>query len=198
MRNFTNTASVDSITHDYQQIIVRNPYYLSEEMTKIVARGKSKYFSKVTDSTHIKAPVEVCFDLVARQLEEIPNWDPTIRWVMPISHEYVRVGSKSRVTFNLSGSIEEATVVLRSYVPNKVIVWSSNHSNQLQEQWQFRGEYNNSTLVMVTLGYNPYRGWFKYFNRWARMNGQIEKAVSVMLGRLKSVAEMSKTEYCTS
>ena len=195
MRNLAVTASSNSISPIRPQIITHSSKSLPKEMTMFVAKGGHKRFSKVTVLTYIKVPLEVCFDLVTKQLEETPEWDPTIRWVVPICHEYIRVGNKSRVTFDLAGSIEEAIVVLRSFVPNKVIMWTSNHSNQLQEQWQFGREPNSSTLVTVSLSYNPYRGWFKYFNRWARMNGQIERVVSEMLRRLKITAELPKPNY---
>ena len=194
MRNFTNTASVNSIAPASPQIIVNSPQSLSEEMAETAASVGSKRSSGVTMSTHIKAPVEVCFDLVTKQLEEAPRWDPTIRWVVPISREYIGVGSKSRVTFDLAGSIEEAVVVVRSFVPNRVLMWTSNHSSQLQEEWHF-GRASDGTFVMVTLNYNPYGGLLKHLARWMRMRSQVKPTVSEMLRRLKMAAELPIPKY---
>lgn len=195
MRNLTTNNSPDSITSVRHQIITHSPYSPSKKMTMIVAREGAKQFSKVTVFTKIKAPVEVCFDLVAKQLEEVPRWDPIIKWVVPISHDYTQVGSKSQVTFDLAGSIEEAEVVLQSFVPNRVIIWTSDHSTRLQEEWRFEREPDYGTHVMVTLSYNPYRGWLKYFSKWTRVSSQIELAASEMLGRLKRVAEIHEQKF---
>jgi len=145
-------------------------------------------------STIIKAPVEACFDLVARQFKEAPRWDPTVRWVVPVSSDYIRVGSKSRFIFDLAGSIEEANVVLRSLVPNETIVWTSNHHTRLKEEWRFKKE-PDGTAVTVTLSYNHARGLMKYLTRQMRKHSQIEQAVSEMLRRLKMAAELPKPRY---
>ena len=190
MRNLAVTERPDSIRPVHQRIITHNPYSSSEEMIMIFTGGGTRRLSRVTAFTKIRASVEVCFDMVTRQLEGDPRWDPTIKWVVPVSCESIGVGSKSRVTFDIADSIEEATVILCSFVPNKVIMWTSDHSTQLQEEWSFGTETDNCTSVMVTLSYNPYRGWLKYFSRRARVNGQIELTVLKMLRRLKMAAEI--------
>lgn len=194
MANLTNTVSSTSIVTVRPRNITYSPQALSEEMTSTAASVGSKRSASVTMSTIIKAPVEVCFDLVAKQFKEAPRWDPTVRWVIPVSGEHIRVGSKSRFIFDLCGSIEEAVVVLRNLVPNKVIVWTSNHRTQLQEEWRF-GREPDGTAVMVTLSYKPARGLMKYLTRRVRMHSQIEQAVSEMLRRLKLAAELPKPRY---
>jgi uncharacterized membrane protein len=146
----------------------------------------------ITQSAVIRASAERCFELITKQLEETPDWDPTIMWVNPIAIKHTRVGSMSRVTFSLDGTREEAVAMVRSFRQNRYRLWTSNHSTQLQEQWQLQPE-PHGTLVTVTLGYNT-GGWV--FGRLADkmvMRGKVEKAISEMLGRLKKVAE--DTEY---
>jgi len=197
MRNIANTYTLDPTTTVRQNNITKSCPPLSKDMTIIVDKGGHKRSSKVTVFSHIKAPVEVCFDLVTKQLEKAPRWDPTIRWVVPISRDYMGVGSKSQVTFDLAGSIEESTVTLHSFIPNKVLEWTSNHSTQLKEEWRFVRQ-SDGTLVIVTLSYKPHQGLLKYFNRWTRMNSQIQQAVYEMLRRLKMTAELPKPRYYLS
>jgi len=157
---------------------------------KWVDAGKlgTKRATTITQSTVIRAPIEHCFELVAKQLEETPHWDPTIIWVNPISLKHVRVGSMSRVTFSLNGSREEAAAMIRSFRPNRAILWTSNHSSQLQEEWQLQPE-PHGTVVTVTLGYNP-GGWvLGWLADKILKKNKIEKAVSEMLKRLKAAAE---------
>ncbi|MFC1925808.1 SRPBCC family protein [Chloroflexota bacterium] len=109
-------------------------------------------------------------------------------WVNPISIKYVHVDSMSRVTFSLDGTAEEAVTVIRSYSPNKAILWSSNHSMQLQEKWHLWPE-PDGTLIDVVLGYDP-TGWI--LGRLADkllMRNKMKEAVLKMLDRLKAVAE---------
>ncbi|MFC1925798.1 SRPBCC family protein [Chloroflexota bacterium] len=150
-----------------------------------------KRATTITRSTIILASAERCFELISKQLEETPNWDPTIMWVNPISIKHIRVGSMSRVNFSLDGVREEAVAMIRSFQPNRSILWTSNHSSQLQEQWYLEPE-PHGTLVTVTLGYNP-GGWL--FGRLADkivMKRKVEKAVSEMLEKLKTAAETPK------
>ncbi|HJX69860.1 MAG TPA: hypothetical protein VJ441_02080, partial [Dehalococcoidia bacterium] len=110
-----------------------------------------KRATTITQSIIIRASTEHCFELISKQLEETPHWDPMIMWVNPIILKHVRVGSMSRVTFSLNGTKEEAVAMIRSFQPNRAILWTSNHSTQLQEQWQLQPE-PNGTLVTVTVG----------------------------------------------
>ncbi len=194
MRNFTNVISSTAIATVRPRNITHKHQSLSEEMTSTTIGVESKRSASVTMSTIIKAPVETCFNLVAKQLKEAPRWDPTVRWVVPISSDYIRVGSKSRFIFDFAGAIEEAIVVLRSLVPNKSIVWTSSHHTQLKEEWRFERE-PDGTAVRVTLSYNPARGLMKYLTRQVRKHSQIEQAVSEMLRRLKMAAEPPKPRY---
>lgn len=112
-------------------------------------------------------------------------------WVNPISTKHVRVGSMSRVTFSLDGTREEAVAMIRSFRPNRAILWTSNHSTQLQEEWQLQPE-PHGTVVTVTLGYNP-TGWV--LGRLADklvLRNKVERSVSEMLERLRAAAEASR------
>lgn len=145
----------------------------------------------ITRSTVVRAPAERCFDIITRQLEETPEWDPTIMWVNPIAMKHTHVGSMSRVTFSLDGTREEAVAMIRSYQPNKAILWTSNHSTQLQEEWHLETE-PHGTVITVTLGYNP-TGWLlgRLTDRLL-MRNKVEKGVVQMLERLKHVAESGR------
>ena len=189
MRHSADTANPYSIAPLRPRIVALGPESLSKGMTTISGR-QSKRSSKLSLSTFIKAPVEVCFDLVTRQLDETPGWDPTIRWVTPVSRKYIRVGNMSRVTFDLAGTIEEAVTALRSFTPNRAVMWTSNHSTQLQEEWQFKKE-PNGTVVTVTVAYNPHGGLLARVTGSTGMRSQLERAVSQMLAGLKRAAETS-------
>jgi uncharacterized membrane protein len=171
-----------------RRIIELGPEALPDRKWIDACKPGTKRATTITQSTVIRAPIEHCFELIAKQLEETPPWDPTIIGVNPISSKHVRVGSMSRVTFNLNGATEEATAMIRSCRPNRAILWTSNHSSQLQEEWQLQPG-PQGTVVTVTLGYNP-DGWVlgRLADKLLRKN-KIEKAVSEMLKRLKAAAE---------
>jgi uncharacterized membrane protein len=153
-----------------------------------LAKSGIKRAVTITQTTVIKASIEHCFEFIDKQLEETPHWDPLIKRVNRISTKHARVGSMSRVTFDFNGVIEEAVVMIRSFRSNRVILWTSNHSRQLQEEWQLQPE-PHGTVVTVSLGYNP-PGWVlgrltdKIFTR-----RKIGAAVSDMLKKLKAAAE---------
>jgi uncharacterized membrane protein len=94
----------------------------------------------------------------------------------------------SRVTFSLDGAKEEAAAMVRSFRPNRAILWTSNHSSQLQEEWQLQPE-PHGTVATVTLGYNPGRWLLGRLADKILKRNKIERAVSEMLRRLKAAAE---------
>lgn len=179
-----------------RRIIELGPEALPDRSWVDAGKLGTKRATTITQSTVIRAPIEHCFELIARQLEETPHWDPTIIWVNPVSLKHVRVGSMSRVTFSLNGAKEEATAMIRSVRPNRAISWTSNHSSQLQEEWQLQPE-PHGTVVTVTLGYNP-GGWvFGWLADKILRKSKIEKAVSEMLKRLKAAAENQQKSEAT-
>ncbi|RLC93142.1 MAG: hypothetical protein DRI39_06685 [Chloroflexi bacterium] len=182
----------DEKTRRQRRIVSLAPESLSDEGRATVGDLGTKRAITITRSTVIRAPAERCFELITKQLEETPKWDPTIMWVNPISTKHVRVGSMSRVTFSLDGTREEAVAMIRSFHPNRAILWTSNHSTQLQEEWRLQPE-PYGTVVTVTLGYNP-TGWV--LGRLADklvVRAKVERSVSEMLKRLKETAEAPKT-----
>lgn len=187
MKNETKKASKP-------RIVVLGPETLSGD--KAVDSNNlccMKRATTITRSITIRATAERCFALITKQLEEKPDWDPTIMWVNPINIKQTRVGSMSKVTFVLNGIKEEAVAVIRSFQPNKSILWTSNNSTQLQEHWNLQTE-THGTLVAVTIGYNPI-GWIlgRLTDRLF-MKGKIEKSVTEMLQRLKKAAEVDNEE----
>jgi len=170
------------------RIVELAPEAFSNEKSTRKGIPGTKRATTITRSIFIRAPAECCFDLITKQLEETPGWDPTIMWVNPISRKHVRVGSMSRVTFSLDGTTEEAVAMIRSFRPNRALLWTSNHSTQLQEEWQLQPE-SNGTVVSVTLGYNPTRWLLGRLTDKMIMRNKVEKAVSEMLDRLRAAAE---------
>lgn len=170
------------------RIVELGPEAFSKEKPSRMGEVGAKRSTTITQSIVIRAPAERVFELITKQLEETPAWDPTIMWVNPISLKHVRVGSMSRVTFSLDGTREEAVAMIRSYRPNRAILWTSNHSTQLQEEWQLQPE-EHGTVVTVSVGYNP-TGWLlgRLTDKMV-MRNKVQKAVSEMLQRLKETAE---------
>lgn len=174
----------------HRRIVSLGPESLSTDQLVDPKLGM-KRATTITRSTIIRASAERCFEFISKQLEETPDWDPTIMWVNPISIKHTHVGSMSRVNFSLDGIREEAVAMIRSFQPNKSIQWTSNHSSQLQEQWHLEPE-PHGTLVTVTIGYNP-GGWiFGRLTDKLILKRKVEKAVSEMLERLKIAAESSR------
>lgn len=176
-----------------RRIVSLGPETLSGRGDQLAESGKlgMKRSTTITRTTIILAPAERCFEFISKQLEETPQWDPMILWVNPLMKKHIRVGSMSRVNFSLDGVREEAVAMIRSYKPNKSILWTSNHSSQLQEQWYLEQE-PHGTLVTVTLGYNT-SGWL--FGKLADrifMRGKVQRAVGEMLERLKITVEAAQ------
>ena len=170
------------------RIVQQAPEAFSDENAANRPRLDAKRAVTITRSTFVRAPAERCFEIIDRQLEETPEWDPTIVWVSPISKKHVRVGSTSRVTFSLGSATEEAIVMVRSFSPNRSILWTSNHSTQLQEEWRLEPE-PHATVVTVTLGYNPAGRLLGRLMDRVAMRSKVEKAVSEMLEKLKMTVE---------
>ena len=171
-----------------RRIVHLGPESLSDSKSVGVSNFGRKRAVTISRSTIIRASAERCFDLINKQLEVTPSWDPTIILSNPISIKHVRVGSMSRVIFNLGGVSEEAVAMIRSFRPNRYIFWTSTHSSQLQEEWQLQPE-PHGTVVTVTLGYNPGRWIFGRLIDKLIKRTKIENTVVEMLGRLKATAE---------
>ncbi len=142
----------------------------------------------ISRTIYIAVPLDQVFSLVEKQLQETPDWDPTILWVEPISIKHVRVGSMSRVTFRLGGVTEEAVTMVRSYTTNKHVYWTSTHSTQLQEEWELK-HVNQGTLVTLTVGYNPTGKLLGRLGNVLGMKGKVEKEVSSMVEGLATNAQ---------
>jgi ribosome-associated toxin RatA of RatAB toxin-antitoxin module len=170
------------------KIVKLGPESLSDGEPLETDEQGSKRAESITQSTIIRASAERCFQLIAKQLEETPHWDPTIICVNPISLKHVRVGSMSQVTFSIDGIREDAITMIRSFRPNRSILWTSNHSGELQEEWQLQPE-PHGTLVTVTLGYNPSIWVFELLSEKTVNRSEVEKAISEMLEMFKTTAE---------
>lgn len=172
----------------HPRIVQLGPDTFTDKSSISKAKLDMKRAVTITRTTIVRATAGRCFELITRQLEETPDWDPTIMWVSPISIKHVRVGSTSRVTFNIGGDPEEAVVMVRSFNPNRSLLWTSTHSTQLQEEWQLERE-PHGTLVTVILGYNPTGRFLGRLTDRMLTRGRIENAVSDMLERFRVTAE---------
>ena len=169
------------------------PETLSNKGSTEALRLDKKKAVAISRSTFIRAPAERLFEIISKQLEETPDWDPTMTWVDPISKKHVLVGSMSRVTFSLDGTIEEAVAMIRSVKPNRALLWTSNHSSQLQEEWQLQPE-PLGTVITVTLSYNPGGRLLGRLTDRLLVRGKVEKAVEEMLERLRAATENKRHE----
>lgn len=172
------------------RIVQLGPDTLSNHETQDTPPPGKNNVTRIVRSISIRAPLERCFELITRQLEKTPDWDPMIMQVDPISIKHVRVGSMSRVAFNLSdaNAFEEAIAMIRFFRPNKAISWASTHSTRLQEEWQVQHQ-PSGTIVTLILGYNPTGSLLRRLASRISLRRQLEKAVSETLENLKATAE---------
>jgi len=109
---------------------------------------------------------------------------------MPIAIRQNRIGSMSRVIVSLNGYTEEAVALVRSYTPNRSILWTSTHSMQLQQEWHFRHLRLGRTLVIVVTGYNPKGNLVRRLSERVVLRRKVCKAMEEMLDMLKREVEI--------
>jgi len=142
----------------------------------------------ISKEVFIASPVESCFSVLAKQLEQTPNWDPLIVNTEPVSKSRGRIGATSQVTLNLGGKKLESLATISRYRPNRVISWVFTTKPKAREDWWLE-QKPRGTVVGVTLTYEV-PGWvirrFLYkIMRWKKVEQDLDK----MLTQLKAVAE---------
>ena len=170
------------------RIVQLAPETLSKEELVDEEKLSTRRATSVSRSIVIQASAERCFGIISRQLQRSPDWDPAILAVNPVSSNQPRVGFMSQIAFRLNGVRHEAIAMIRTYRPNRTILWTSNHRTHLQEEWQLRPE-SHGTEIAVTVAYNPVGWMLGRLSDRLFVRGKVEKAVSEMLLRLKAVAE---------
>jgi len=136
----------------------------------------------------IAAPVESCFDTLAKQLEQSPNWDPIIVNAQPVSKARAKIGATSQVTLNLGGRELESLAMVSRYRPNRAISWTLSRKPKVREDWRLEPK-PHGTVVSVTLAYEV-PGWVIVRLLYKiRHRKQVQQDLDIMLGQLKKAVE---------
>jgi uncharacterized membrane protein len=136
-----------------------------------------------TKEIHITAPSRFCFRILARQLEQPPQWDPVIIDARPISSVKSKIGATSQVTLNLGGKKLVSPAVICRYQSNRAISWVLNNKHRVREDWSLKPK-GAGTLVHLRLA-REVPGWvivrFLYkFTRWKRVEQDLEKTMTFL------------------
>ena len=137
-------------------------------------------------SIFIEASAETCFEILVRQLEQPPQWDPMIVHAWPASDIRGRIGATSQLILNLGGKKVEAQAMLSRYHPNHAISWVSAGKPKVREDWRLE-QKPNGTLVGVTLAHEV-GGWVigRMLHKITRQK-KIEHDLDRMLAQLKAL-----------
>jgi uncharacterized membrane protein len=119
---------------------------LSAEVTKFQPDGTVLTSKEIL----VAAPVELCFNILANKLERLPEWDPTVIYVKPVSEVRRQIGARSEVILSLGGRRLQALAVISRYQPNRAIVWVLTGKPKIKEDWQLEPRLQG-TLVSVTI-----------------------------------------------
>jgi len=98
----------------------------------------------------VAAPVELCFNILANKLERLPEWDPTVIYVKPVSEVRKQIGARSEVILSLGGRKLQALAVVSRYQPNRAIGWVLTGKPKIREDWRLELR-SQGTLVGVTV-----------------------------------------------
>jgi uncharacterized membrane protein len=175
-----------------QRRISRQPANTTETTHPVPAAAQlrsDKETVKVSNRLTVRAPVEHCFDILAKQLEEPPNWDPMVVDVKPLSPRRRQARATSLVTFRLGRKEVKTLAMISSYQPNRFIAWVSSDRPRVSEDWTLEPGPDGTT-VTVTLGYDAPRSFVSsLIDRF--MWRQVEQAINQMLGKFREFAESS-------
>jgi len=136
----------------------------------------------------IAASVQSCFDTLAKQLEQLPEWDPTIVRVQPVSKVRGRIGATSQVILNLGGRVLESLAMICRYRPNHAIGWVLTKRPKVREEWRLERK-PHGTMVGVTLACEI-PGWFiGRFTYKIMRRRKVEQDLDKALVQLKAAVE---------
>ena len=136
----------------------------------------------------IAAPAGSCFEILARQLEQPPQWDPMIVHAWPASDVRGRIGATSQLILNLGGKKVESQAMISRYQPNRAVSWVFSEKPKVREDWRLE-QKPNGTLVGVTLA-REVVGWVigRFLHKITRQK-KIEHDLDKMLAQLKALVE---------
>jgi uncharacterized membrane protein len=141
----------------------------------------------------IVAPAELCFKILASQLEQPPGWDPLIVDTQPVSNARGRIGATSQVTLDLGGKKVESQATISRYRPNRTISWVFTTRPRLREDWVLE-QKPRGTVVRVTFAYEV-PGWvIRRFLYKIRHWKKVEQDLDTTLTQLKAAAESTSRD----
>jgi len=179
-RKINKRPKSTSVVSPSNKAVERTP--LPSGVVKLDA-DKSVITSK---SIFIEASAETCFEILVRQLEQPPQWDPIIVHAWPASDIRDRIGATSQLILNLGGKKVEAQAMISRYHPNHAISWVSAGKPKVREDWRLE-QKPNGTLVGVTLAHEV-GGWVigRMLHKITRQK-KIEHDLDRMLAQLKAL-----------
>jgi len=141
----------------------------------------------------IAAPAGSCFEILARQLEQPPQWDPMIVHAWPASDIRGRIGATSQLILNLGGKKVESQAMISRYQPNRAVSWVLSEKPKVREDWRLEPK-PSGTIVRVNLA-QELNGWtivrliYKVMRR-----KRVEQDLDKMLIELKKAVESTSRD----
>lgn len=140
----------------------------------------------------VAAPVELCFNILANKLERLPEWDPTVIYVKPVSEVRRQIGARSEVILSLGGRRLQALAVISRYQLNRAIVWVITGKPKIREDWRLEPS-SQGTLVGVTVAREVGSRVIERFLDKIMYRKKVENDLTKMLTRLKVTVESSSS-----
>jgi len=143
---------------------------------------------KVSSSVFVWAPPQRCFDILASQLEQPPQWDPMVIDAKPLSSRRRQAEATSRVTFRLGSKKINTLAMISSYRPAQSIAWVSSDKPRVKEYWTLEPR-SDGTVIRITLSYDA-PPWFGG-GFLDRLTGEkrVRQDINQVLDKLRGVAE---------
>jgi uncharacterized membrane protein len=144
----------------------------------------------------IEAPAGFCFNILSKQLEKPPQWDPMIVHAWPASNVRNKIGATSQVILDLGGKKVESKAMMSRYHPERAISWVLSEKPKVREDWQLERK-PHGTQVRVALAHEL-DGWvigrliYKIIRR-----KRVEQDLDKMLAQLKQAVESTSRDQRT-
>jgi hypothetical protein len=141
----------------------------------------------------IAAPVELCFKILANQLEQPPGWDPLIVDTQPVSNIRGRIGATSQVILNLGGRKAESLAMISRYHPKHGISWVFTTKPRLREDWRMEPRAHG-TIVGLLLAYEiPDWIIWRFLHKIMHWK-KVKQDLDTTLAQLKKAVESTNRE----
>jgi uncharacterized membrane protein len=178
----------------------RDPRILSPSKTREtaplppnVAKLRPERTVATSKEIFIAAPVELCFKILASQLEQPPGWDPLIVDTQPVSNTRGRIGATSQVTLNLGGRKVESLAMISRYHPKHGISWVFTTKPGLREDWRMEPRAHG-TMVGLLLAYEIPDWIIGRFLHKIMHWKKVEQDLDTTLAQLKKAVESTSRE----